>query len=223
MVQGNLIKIIVAENQRLVKEGLIQLLNSVPYFLVIDEAEDGSELISKCKKNPPDIVLIDLELYNPNAINTIEAIKVENKNIKTILMSCSEDHQICKNNIWNLTNGIISKNICPNELALAIKTVMFGDVYMFRFSQRAPKEDIKPKELPVELDGLTKRENEILYCLAKGFTSKEIADKLYLSIRTIETHRSKIIQKYNLHSSTELVHFAHEVLNNSDNKDGKKN
>ena len=75
-----------------------------------------------------------------------------------------------------------------------------------------------------ELDGLTKRENEILYYLAKGLPSKNIADKLFLSTRTVDTHRSKIIQIFNLHTASELVHFIHEVLktNGNGNGNGKK-
>ncbi|QQS36980.1 MAG: response regulator transcription factor [Ignavibacteriales bacterium] len=216
MVQGNLIKIIVAENQRLVKEGIIQLLNSIPHLIVIDEAEDGAETLSKCKKNPPDIVLLDMCISNPEILPTVEAIEELNSKIKIILMSLSEDQEICRTRLWDLTKGVISKNICPNELNLAIKSVMLGDVFLFRFSQKPFKPETVTKQKLIELEGLTKRENEILYCLAKGFTSKEIAEKLYVSTRTVETHRSKIIQKYNLHSSTELVHFAHEVLSKNE-------
>ena len=220
MQHYSLVKIIVAESYKLVKEGIIVLLNSFQNFMVIDEAEDGYELVTKCRKYPPDVVLVDLELTEPDAITAIQSIRHENKNIKIIIMSSFQNAQINRNEIRKISNGIISKNICPDELAQAIQNVTSGDFFLYNRSIKSEN-----KKLIVEhhskLDGLTKRENEILYYLAKGMPSKDIADKLFLSTRTVDSHRSKIIQKYNLNNASELVHFAHEVLNS--NKSGNGN
>ena len=220
MQNCSLIKIIVAESHKLIKEGLILLLGSFQNFVVIDEAEDGYELISKCKKYPPDVVLVDLELSDPDSISAVQTIKNQNRSIKPIFMTATEDTKICKNSIRKISSGIISKKICPNELASAIQNVILGDFFLFH---TPIKSEIKvPADNDVELDRLTKRENEILYYVAKGLQSKGIGEKLFLSPRTIDSHRSKIIQKYNLHTAAELIHFAHEVVKTNENGNGKK-
>ena len=220
MQNCSLIKIIVAESHKLIKEGLILHLGSFQNFVVIDEAEDGYELISKCKKYPPDVVLVDLELSDPDSISAVQTIKNQNRSIKPIFMTATEDTKICKNSIRKISSGIISKKICPNELAIAIQNVILGDFFLFH---TPIKSEIKvPADNDVELDRLTKRENEILYYVAKGLQSKGIGEKLFLSPRTIDSHRSKIIQKYNLHTAAELIHFAHEVVKTNENGNKKK-
>ncbi|MDP2363684.1 MAG: response regulator transcription factor, partial [Ignavibacteria bacterium] len=107
------IKIIVAESHKLIKEGLIILLNSFQNFMVIDEAEDGYELISKCKKYPPDVVLVDLDLSDPDSISSIQTVKSKNRKIKIVIMTASEDTKICRSSIRKISNGIVSKQICP--------------------------------------------------------------------------------------------------------------
>lgn len=216
----SLVKIIVAESLKLIKEGLIILLNSFQNFVVIDEAEDDQELISKCRKNPGDIVLIDTKLINPDNLSPTHLVKKENDQMKIILMTMREEERIDRNKLKKLSNGIISKTISPNELRIAIERVMSGDFFLYHSSIKSDEHKIA--EGKYELDGLTKRENEILYYLAKGLPSKDIADKLFLSPRTVDSHRSKIIQKYKLKTASELVHFAHEVLNN-DKNGNKKN
>lgn len=216
----SLVKIIVAESLKLIKEGLIILLNSFQNFVVIDEAEDDQELISKCRKNPGDIVLIDTKLINPDNLSPTHLVKKENDQMKIILMTMREEERIDRNKLKKLSNGIISKNISPNELRIAIERVMSGDFFLYHSSIKSDEHKIA--EGKYELDGLTKRENEILYYLAKGLPSKDIADKLFLSPRTVDSHRSKIIQKYKLKTASELVHFAHEVLN-SEKNGNKKN
>lgn len=135
-------------------------------------------------------------------------------------MTATEDTKICKNSIRKISNGIISKKICPNELAIAIQNVILGDFFLFHTSIKS--ETKVTAENDVELDRLTKRENEILYYVAKGLQSKGIGEKLFLSPRTIDSHRSKIIQKYNLHTAAELIHFAHEVVKTNGNGNEKK-
>lgn len=218
MQNSSLIKIIVAESHKLIKEGLILLLSSFQNFVVIDEAEDGYELISKCKKYPPDVVLVDLELSDPDSISAVQTIKNQNRSIKPIFMTATEDTKVCKNSIRKISNGIISKNICPNELAIAIQNVILGDFFLFHSSIISEKKGAA--ENVIKLDKLTKRENEILYYVAKGQQSKGIGEKLFLSPRTIDSHRSKIIQKYNLQSAAELIHFAHQVVETNENGNG---
>lgn len=219
MQNGAIVKIIVAESHKLIKEGLIILLNSFQNFIVIDEAEDEQELVSKCIKNKADISLIDWGLINPANLSPTNLIKKGNDNMKIIIMTTQEEEKIDKYKFKKLCNGIISKKISPNELAVAIQSVLSGNFYLYNSAINF--DEHKDKVEYNKLEGLTKRENEILYYLAKGMPSKVIAEKLFLSLRTVDSHRSKIIQKFNLRTASELVHFAHEVLNGDKNEKRK--
>lgn len=195
------------------------LLNSFQNFIVIDEAEDEQELVSKCRKNKADISLIDWGLINPTNLSPTNLIKKGNDNMKIIIMTMQEEEKIDKYKFKKLCNGIISKKISPNELAVAIQIVLSGNFYLYNSAINF--DEHKDKVEYNKLEGLTKRENEILYYLAKGLPSKVIAEKLFLSLRTVDSHRSKIIQKFNLRTASELVHFAHEVLNGEKNGNRK--
>lgn len=207
------IKIIVAIKFKLFKESLIFLINSMENLLIVDEAEDGIELISKCKKHPSDIVLIDFELEDLN--QTINTIKKENNEIKFIILF-NEKHKIQIDNIKKVCSGFVSKNCNYNELYLEIlRVINGGGMNNFNSNKKDNLTKNQIKNIPNEIKDLTRRENDILLYISRGLTSKEIADKLFISVRTVDSHRSKIIQKYNLHNSSELFHFAYEFTKNN--------
>lgn len=216
----NPIKIIVADSHKLIKEGLILLLAQLPNLIVIDEAEDGAELISKCKRYPPDLILIDSQLNEPDTFTTVKNIRSYNPTSKIIVLMQLNEYPQTSITKRKVVNGIVSKCICPSELLFAIQKVMAGEFYLGNFYQNGSDLEEELVEEKDKLVSITKRENEILYYLAKGLTTKEIADKLFLSCRTIDSHRSKIIQKYNLRSTAALLNFAHEVIKSNGN--GKK-
>lgn len=213
----SIIRIIVANGSKLFKEGLILLLSAYPNLLVIDEAEDGSELIGKCKRNPSDLVLIDSQLKDPDAFCAVKVIKEDNCRIKIVVMVESEynDNSIVGKRKY--INGLISKDICRSELELAIQKVMMGEYYLDRRLKRNTRQIKESVKAQPAFSEPTDRENEILYLLSKGLSSQQISEKLFISIKTVSSHRSKLIKKYNLHSSTQLLHFAHKHYKESGN------
>jgi DNA-binding NarL/FixJ family response regulator len=218
MMQSNIIKIIVAEQQKLVKEGVINLLNTFPNFLVIDEAENGRELIEKSVISCPDLIITDIDLSPISGIEAVtEIIKLEPKLKILFFTNYVNENQIHK--VFRIGYySIISKNISVNEFVYAINLVMSGENYFSREFSNDLIETLKnsnnlldnEEQFNNSLEQLSKREEEIVFHLASGLTTQEIAERLFISKRTVDTHRIHIIQKFNLRSSAELFKFAYK-------------
>lgn len=216
MLQSNIIKIIVADSHKLVREGIISLLNSFPNFLVVDEAENGLELINKFKKTRVDIILIDTAMSPISGLEAfIELIKYCN-NFKALFLSITEssDHQDRVTHIGG--HGLVSKYIGSNELAYAINLIMSGENYFSKINLNGNKEGMIKKRNGSNgksIEKLSKKEEELMNLLTEGLTSSEIATRLFISKRTVDTHRKHILEKFNLKSSAELMKFAFECMN----------
>lgn len=220
MLQFNVIKIIVADSHKLVREGIISLLNSFPNFLVVDEAENGLELINKFKKTNVDIILIDTAMSPISGLEAFIELKKYNNNFKALFLSITEssDHQIRVTHIGG--QGLVSKYIGSNELAYAINLIMSGENYFSKINLNnnfmRNKERIAKKSNGSNgksIEKLSKKEGELVILLTEGLTSSEIATRLFISKRTVDTHRKHILEKFNLKSSAELMKFAFDYMN----------
>lgn len=227
MFYSKLVKIIVAEHQKLVKEGIINLLNSFPNLLVIDEAENGRELIEKFVNSSPDLIITDMDMVPISGVDAIADIIKLDSNIKVLFLSSSPtDVQLRK--LFSVgCFSIVSKLIGINELVYAISVIMSGENYFGKeYSEYSIESQIKfdstndigKKQLTDFIENLSDREEEVLSLLASGLTSKAIANKLFLSRRTIDTHRMHISQKFNLKGSAELLQFAFNYFNSIESK-----
>ncbi len=221
MHYSSLIKIIVADQHKIIKEGIINLLNSFPNLLVVDEAENGRELIEKYIKSCPDLIITDIDMVPISGTNAIaDIVKIEPK-IKVLFLSAnSNDVQV--NKVFSIGYySIVSKSIGVSELVYAINLIMSGEYYFGREFSKAiievssvRKEESESKQKNINsLEQLSKREEEIVLLLASGLTTQEIAERLFISKRTVDTHRLHIIQKFNLRSSADLLKFAFKYCN----------
>lgn len=221
MQNVSIVRIIVANRNKLIKEGLIHLLNNIPEFVVIDEAEDGNELVCKCKRNPPDLILIDSQLKECDAFYAVKSIRENFCRLKIIVIVDREYNESTIIGKRKFVNGLITNDICRAELEMAIQKVMLGEYFLDRRLRRQRIPEKEPETNQPRYMEPTQRENEIIYLLSKGLSSQEISEKLFISIKTVSSHRSKLIKKYNLKSSTELLHFAHIHCQQDDNGNGK--
>ena len=219
MLHSNIVKIIVADSCKLIKEGIITILNSFPNFLVIDEAENETELIEKVLKYQPDLLIVDADLTPNSGLETFIKLRSQSIGFKTLFVSYFDttlDQQIVSQAGGN---GLVSKYISSNELAYAINIIMSGEPY-FPKNISVKHNDNEQQSYSSSnndhnenSDILTKKETEILTLIAQGMTSSEIAIKIFVSKRTIDTHRMHILQKLNLKSSSALMKFACENVN----------
>jgi DNA-binding NarL/FixJ family response regulator len=208
------IKILLADDHSVVRQGLRTLLQSAPEFSVIGEAANGEEAVRLAKTRPPDIVIIDISMPKLNGIEATRRIKENNPAAKVLILTIHENEEYVYQMIRAGANGYVLKNADKKELFAAVRAVAGGERFFSpgiskliidEFIKQAREQNAgKQSSAP----HLTKRETEILRFIALGLTNKKIAEKLFLSIRTVNTHRTNLMQKLNIHDTAGLVRYA---------------
>lgn len=221
MFASSIIKIVVAEDHKLIKEAIINLLNSFPNFLICDEAETANELVEKYFKSKPDLILIDACMKPINGLEAISEIRKADQNAKALFFSVIDDKKYINKIIEIGGHGYVSKYISSNELALAINTIISGDYYYGNNQNNHQAHYTKKPNGNIlkSIEVLSQREEEIIALLASGLSSKEIGDRLFISKRTVDTHRMHISQKFNLKGSAELLQFAFRYFNSKESQE----
>jgi len=203
------IKIIIADDHNLFINGLQLLLQNENWIEIADIANDGKELLEILHKNSPDLVLLDLNMPIMNGLEAGRFIKQKFPGIKLIILSTyNEEHLVEKAKNIGI-NGYLLKNCNREELLLAINLVMNNQL---AFPYFEPKENnaFDHDDDFLKRFNFTKRETEILREIKTGLTNQQIADKLFLSIYTIETHRKNIMHKLQLNTPAALMKFIME-------------
>lgn len=204
-------KILLADDHKIIREGLRALLEKEPDMEVVGEAQDGLTTIKLAKKLLPNIVIMDIGMPDMNGIDATRQIFSETQGIKVIALSMHSDRRFVLQMLKAGASGYLLKDSAFEELALAIKTVMAGQPYL------SPKiMDVVIKEYIVSLPKneesvftkITVREREVLQLITEGKSTKQIAAFLNVSVKTIETHRQQIMEKLDIHSIAELTKYA---------------
>ncbi|MFN6944707.1 MAG: response regulator [Cytophagaceae bacterium] len=204
------VKIALADDHKLVRDGIKSLLTKVPDFVITGEADNGEELMQLLKKAKPDVVLLDISMPKLNGLEAIPLIKSSYPNIRIILLTMHADPDYIIKAIQAGTHGYLLKNVEPEELELAVKTVSRGEKYFNATISNIMIDNISRLEENKNDSVLSPRELEVLSLVANGLSTKMIADKLTISIRTVETHRLNIMKKLNVNNTAELVRKAIE-------------
>ena len=211
------IKILLADDHKLFRSGLIKILKGYTKFNVVGEAEDGYRLVSEYLHLNPDIILVDISMPKLSGIDAVKKIKELNPAEKVLFLSMYDSEEYVYSCLIAGGSGLVNKNIMEDELIKAITKVANGEKYFGnnyteeKLSKlRLSYQSVHQKSSLKDTGTLTKREKEILKLIGDGFTNSEIADKINISVRTVETHRSHIIKKLDIKSLTELIRFAIE-------------
>ncbi|HNZ58429.1 MAG TPA: response regulator transcription factor [Syntrophorhabdaceae bacterium] len=205
------IKIILADDHKIIREGLRALLEKEPDMEVVGEANDGIATVRLTKNLNPDIVIMDIGMPDMNGIEATRQIISETKGVKVIALSMHSDRRFVLQMLKAGASGYLLKDSAFEELALAIKTVMLGQPYLSpKITDVVIKEYIisMPKNEETVFTKITAREREVLQLIAEGKSTKQIASFLNVSVKTIETHRQQIMEKLNIHSIAELTKYA---------------
>jgi len=207
-------RIVIAEDHTILREGLRVLLSSDPEFEVVGEAEDGRDAIRCVENLSPDLVLMDLSMPRMNGLEAIKEIKKRSPETKIITLTVHKTEEYILATLQAGADGYVLKDSTYSELVIAIKNVLIGKRYLnSAISEKViegyleGKRTLKTKS---PWDTLTPREREILKLIAEGYKNKEIADYLFISLKTVEKHRSNLMEKLDLHSVAALTAFAIE-------------
>ena len=202
----NTIRLIITDDHNLFIDGLKLLLKDEQDVEVAESANDGKELLKILSGTRADIVLLDINMPNLNGLDTARIIKQNHTQVKIILLSTYNDEHLIEKAKKLGANGYLLKTTNKEELLQTIKLVASGQA-CFPYRQPQQKNEFDEKDDFLKQFNLTRRELEILQLIKREWTNQQIADKLYLSIYTVETHRKNIMQKLNLKSPLALHKF----------------
>jgi DNA-binding NarL/FixJ family response regulator len=206
------IKVLLADDHRVFREGLRALLEKSADILVVGEAENGRAAVRLTRDLGPDVIVMDVSMPDLNGIEATRQISSRLPNTKVVALSMHADRRYVTEMLKAGARGYLLKDCTCEELVLAIRTTAAGKTYL---SPAVADEVVKAflSQAP-ELDGgtdgmaLTNRQREVLQLLAEGHTTRQIALRLHVSIKTVETHRHQIMDKLNIHSVAELTKYA---------------
>jgi two-component system response regulator NreC len=199
----------------MVRNGLIKLLEPYKEFIVVGEAGDGEEAVKLTKKLEPDIVIIDLSMPKLSGIEATKLIRKNNPTTKVLVLTMHDNEEYVYQIFKCGAGGYMLKNTGKDDLAAAIHAVAKGEHFFSpRVSEIMVNAYLRKAHAREEFSGsnkdipLTSREKEILSYIADGLNNAQIAEKLFISARTVDTHRTNIMQKLDIHDAANLVRYA---------------
>lgn len=203
------IRLVLADDHQLVRKGFVALLQHLDFVELVGEASNGREVLEIFRRDGrADLALLDYEMPVLNGLDTLAQLKREYFGVKVIILTMIQDKTVIQEAIEKEADGFLFKNTSVETLSEAIRRVMRGEKY---FSGDVTLALAKPAPASADqelLNQLTEREIEILRLVAQGFSSTEIGAQLYISPRTVDTHRNNLIQKLEVKGIAGLVQFA---------------
>jgi DNA-binding NarL/FixJ family response regulator len=206
-------RVLIVEDHTLLRDGLITMISSDPSLEVVGEAENGQEAIRQAIALKPDLILMDINMPIMNGTEALVDIKKREPGIKVVMLTAHKAEEYIRDCLHVGADGYVLKNASREELMMAIHRVLSGKTYL---SPDAAEQIVNSlhggngSSGPSGWETLSKREREVLKLVAEGHTNKEISAMMFVSIKTVEKHRSNLMRKLNLHNSAAVTAFAIE-------------
>lgn len=207
-----MIRILLADDHAVLRTGLAALLNARSDMTIVGEAADGAELLTLAEHHHPDLILLDLTMPRLGGLEALPLLRQRVPQARVLILTMHHDEGYLRQALKGGAAGYVLKKAADVELIAAIQAVMRGDVYIHPSMTRALLEDVVPSAPAADEQDLwatlSDREQEVLRLVALGHTSKEVADQLDLSVKTVDTYRARGMEKLELRSRAALVRFA---------------
>ena len=204
------VRVLLADDHTLVRAGLRKLLESMPAVEVVGEAGDGLELLALAAKLQPNLVLMDIAMPGLNGLEATARVVKAMPDIRVLILSMHQDEEYVRQALRHGAVAYLLKDAAPMELELAVNAVLRGETYLSPAVSKGVVTDyvqrLRGEEQPGEL--LTPRQREVLQLIAEGQSTKEIARRLDLSVKTVESHRTQLMKQLDIHEVTGLVRYA---------------
>lgn len=206
-----MITVMIAEDHTLVRTGIRLIIEQLPDFSVIAEADDGVQAVEFAIAQYPHIVLMDIAMPRLNGLEATERILRDCPQTKVIILSMHANEQYVKRALRSGASGYLLKKSATEEIEMAFRAVLRNETYLSPPIAHVLVQDVLfsgNQFIDEAFESLTSREREILQLIAEGMTNQEIADHLTLSVHTVRTHRGNLMEKLDLHSQAEVVRYA---------------
>ena len=209
-----MIKILIADDHTMFREGLKHILAEYPDLVVADEANNGQEVLDKIWKNNYDMVLLDITMPGMTGLEALKQLKNDKPKLPVLILSMHPEEQYAVRVLRAGASGYLTKESAPDELITAIRKISQGRKYITpSLAERLASEFEADSEKPLH-DILSDREYQVLRMIAAGKTLKHIARELSLSIKTVSTYRTRIMEKMKMKTNAEVMHYVikHQLL-----------
>jgi DNA-binding NarL/FixJ family response regulator len=206
------LRVLLADDHALVRAGLRSLLEEVSQVEVIAEAADGLQALELIGQHRPHLALLDIGMSGMNGLDVAERVAREFPEVRVVMLSMHANEEYVRRALRAGARGYVPKDVDPSELRRAIEAVQRGEFYLSpSVSRQVAAAVVHGEEKPGLLERLTPRQREVLQLVAEGFKSKEIARKLKIGVRTVETYRAQLMEQLGVRDVVGLVHFAIRV------------
>ncbi|MBM3469319.1 MAG: response regulator transcription factor [Armatimonadetes bacterium] len=206
------IRLIVADDHAIVREGIKRLLQAEPDIEVVGEAGDGVAAVEMAQDLKPDVVCLDVSMPRMNGVEATRRIRASLPDVGVVVLTMHEDEDYVFELVKAGASGYVLKRASARDLVDAVHAVAGGHTFLHPMIARRLVSDHETSSSRDEerrrFDGLTEREREVVRLIADGLTNKEIAERLHISVKTVETHRTHIMEKLDLHDRAHLVRYA---------------
>jgi len=206
------IRVLVADDHAIVREGVRMILAREPDIEVVAEAADGAQALDLVARFSPQVVIMDISMPGMGGIEATQRLKTRHPDVQVLALTMHEDESYVFQLLRAGAAGYVLKRAAAQDLVQAVRAAARGEAFLYPSVARKVVEDylkrVEAGEERERYDGLTAREKEILTLIAGGLSNQQIAEKLYISIKTVQTHRAHILEKLGLHDRTELVRYA---------------
>jgi len=203
-----MIEIFIADDHEIVRKGLGSLINETWDMKLIGEAKNGTGVIDYLSKKSCDVLVLDLSMPGRSGLEVLKAVKQMKPELQILILSMHSENQYAKRVLKAGAAGYLNKESASTELLKAIRKIHNGHKYITGNVAEILADDLANGQTGQEFEKLTDREFEIMKMIARGMTATQIAEKLYLSVKTISTHRHHILEKLKLHNNAQIICYA---------------